>query len=153
MNTSVKTLIGLLLLLAVALVYAFINWPRQARVTSVPDSGIPAGVSAKPGPLPPVADVSQVAQVPEENETLVSRNIFTPLFRLPVQTSLPDIQETQPERASVLPVAIPPSRPMPVFLGKLRHAGQQKVFLSVAGEVYVVAPGDSFGSGNALSFN
>lgn len=150
MNTSVKTLIGFLLLLTVALVYAFIHWPRQARVTSVPDSGISAGVSARPGALPSVADVSQEARTQDENEALVSRNIFAPLFRPPVQASVPDIQENQMESAPVLPAEIlPPPRPIPIFLGKLRHAGQVKVFLSVAGEVYVVGPGDTFGPDSA----
>jgi hypothetical protein len=57
MNTSVKTLIGFLLLLAVALVYAYFSWPRQARVANVPASGISTGISVKPDASPPASEV------------------------------------------------------------------------------------------------
>ncbi|MGE4545599.1 MAG: hypothetical protein AB7D06_15990 [Pedobacter sp.] len=148
MNTSVKTLIGFLLLLAVALVYAYFSWPRQTRVASVPAPGISTGISVKPDASPPAGEVLPKNQVPEERETLVNRNIFSPLFSLPAQASLPEIQESQTESAPLPPVVLPPPTPTPVFLGKLRHAGRQKVFLSVEGEVYVVGPGDSFGADN-----
>jgi hypothetical protein len=150
MNTSVKTLLCFLLLLAVALVYGFLNWPRQARVTHVPGVDSPTGISTKSGVLPSDSGSTQEDQVQEKNVTLVNRNIFAPLFSLPSRDSIPDIKTIPPESVSVLPVELPPPpRPLPIFLGKLRHAGRQKVFLSVEGKVYVVGPGDSFGNDNA----
>lgn len=149
MNTSVKTLIGFLLLLAVALAYAFMNWPRQARLPSVAETEISTGVSGTSGSLRSGPGVSGVGQAFEETESLVNRNIFAPLFDHPSQAPLPDINAIQSGGVAAMPVEIlPPPRPMPIFLGKLRHAGQQKVFLSVEGEVYVVGPGDSFGPDN-----
>lgn len=150
MNTSVKTLIGFSLLLVVALLYAYITWPRQARVTKVPASDMSTAIASNSGALPSSINISQEAPIPEENETLVNRNIFAPLFSLPLPSSMPDNQDTLSENSSALPVEVlPPPRPMPIFLGQLRHAGQQKVFLSIEGKVYVVGHDDSFGPDNA----
>lgn len=148
MNNSIKILTGFLGLLAVALVYAYLNWPRQSHVSLLPLSTPTAPVQITAA-LPSVPIDLQAPEVTPENATLVSHNIFAPLFTPPPQTSIPDIKQTNyPESVVGRVETIPPPRTRPVFLGKLQHAGLQRIFLSVEGEVYVVGLLDYFGPDN-----
>lgn len=150
MSDSVKVLLILLAVLALAGIYAVLNWPRQARIAPGPPQ---TGVVVKP-PRTPRAEGRPPRPVTPEGEEQpdaspeVTHNIFAPLFASPP----PPVARTDfeppvmPPPESLTPP--PPPRPVPEFLGLLRHEGGQRIFLSVEGEVFVVAPGGRFGPGN-----
>lgn len=156
MNKSVKVLLVLSGLLVLALYYAYVNWPRQSRVPRKEPSMSRPAATIEPR-LQKATETPEVAGEKKEPAVVVSHNIFAPLFPPPAPPKKPPKTITPAKsggRPSPGPVGdmvppLPPPRPRPVFLGALSYEGGQKVFLSVAGEVYVLAPGERFGPGNA----
>jgi hypothetical protein len=151
MNSSVKVLSVLAGLLAVALVYAYIQWPRQSRVA------MEARPVSRTVSLPAKIDSSSKSDALRGREEQKSdagggtHNIFAPLFAPPVRVRKPAPVNTKPSHTAIRAVQppVPAARPRPIFLGLLRHEGGQKAFLSVSGEVFVVGPGDRFGPDNS----
>ncbi len=151
MTRSVKILIVFLSMLAVALVYAYINWPRQARVASRPATAPRAVVPSETADMPATNGVAlQEPEGGQDDSPVVIRNIFAPLFSVPARPARPAIKTPVPPPDTVgsIEPPPPPPRPRPFFVGMLRYEGRQRVFFSFAGEVYVVGPGDRFGPDN-----
>ncbi|MDY0262281.1 hypothetical protein [Syntrophotalea acetylenica] len=149
MNRSLKILLPFLLLLGGALLYAYLNWPRQNTVSdsppfaAVPRKPVDAGQEAAMAPVEKDADRSGPS----------ARDIFAPLFPAAAKPRLSSTANGRPAQASAsasaaLAPLTPPPPPRPVFLGMLKHAAVHRVFLSVSGEVFVVRSGERFGPGD-----
>lgn len=143
MSNSGKTLLALLGVLALALVYAYINWPRQTRF-GIERSPV---VSPVTDVTPSASDVLGTSENEQGAPDHLTVNIFAPIFVPAVAPPIAAGVEDSPQTVVAAPV-MPPPRPVPVFLGVLRHEGGQKAFLSLEGEVFVVAAGDLFGPEN-----
>lgn len=145
MSNGKKILLIFACLLGMSLIYAYLNWPRQARVTDTPPVQPRAQVSFPAGEGSPPGDGSPV-EAPDGEV----RNIFAPLFPAvvrPAASAVGKPRSVKPSMPAVAPPLAPavPTIPRPVFLGKLKHGGGKSVFLSVLGEVYIVKPGERFG--------
>lgn len=174
MNRQKLALFVLLIVLAVAVVYAFVRFPRQQQV---PSRANPAGKGAvlrnAPAPAPKqgiVADAGTLHLELLQRESLSAvgyrRDIFSPLFKEEQKLStlkLPPPPPPLPKKAPghvVAPVQAPPPPPPPptpaqldeaelgriVFLGFLKKGGERTVFLSRGGEIFVVKKGGFVGS-------
>lgn len=152
MNRKSKLLILLLLLLGLALAYAWGNWPRRQHVSPsqpVGEAVRPADAQS-PGQQPAERVPLELLEPPAAPEKPVTRNIFAPLFTPAKAVTRADrvtsrqARQKPPRRQPTAPVVAAPAA-RPVFQGLLQHAEGAKAFLEVAGEVFVVGPGERFG--------
>jgi hypothetical protein len=150
MNRKSKLLILLLLLLGLALAYAWGNWPRRQHVSP----SQPVGKAVRPADAPPPGQQPaervplELLEPPEAPEKPVTRNIFAPLFtpaKAVTRTDRAPSRQARQKPPRRQPAAPAVTVPRPVFLGLLQHAEGAKAFLEVAGEVFVVGPGERFG--------
>ncbi len=144
----------LLVILGLAMTYAFWNAPRQARVAST----VPAGSAVKSPAPQKVAILDEKRKVrldllPRKGEAFAApeRNIFRLTEVRPQPAPPPPVQPPPPpvvERPVVKPPPLP-VKPLPhfTFLGFLEKAGQKTVFLTSNNEIYLVKAGQQFGPG------
>jgi hypothetical protein len=147
MTRKQRILLALLGILALALLYGILSYPRQKRVS---DSVPPPAERPRPAPagtitpaehegrrLPEVAE-----EVPTEAEDGVTRNIFAPLY--------PYVPPPRPEiaRPQNGPVQQAPAPPPLRLIGSLEKDGRRLFFFSQAQELYIVHREEPFGVDN-----
>ena len=153
-----RILIALLVLLCLALTYAWLTTPRQRRIPtpssrlSPPESETPALASL------PVVRPLDFSDGQNSVYHAPVKNLFGPLYLpppvqkpRPAATARPKPRPTRPEPQKIMPAARPSGpKPIPALtvLGYLSRGQHVTVFLAArTGEIYLVKQGDSFADG------
>ncbi|PLX92218.1 MAG: hypothetical protein C0621_09885 [Desulfuromonas sp.] len=166
MIRSPRLLLILSIVFVAAMIYAYMSYPRQQRVTV--SSQRVALVTQTPQTLDSEKtvesqelDLTRLARK-ASSSTKAKRDLFS--YRLPAPVvkdalppSLEPVSELQPETKPV-PVVSPPPPPAAsvrsvqiVFLGFLEKEGGRHVFLSADNDLFVVRPGEEFGHDRELT--
>jgi hypothetical protein len=156
-----RLLLVLSFLLVAAVLYAYLETPRQRQV-EVGNSEAEAGTVAENVESSAVATIDDLEFSTEQNDNYKKpvRNLFAALYQAPKVVQLkspqPKTVKTEPKVAQVAvklktePLAIaeeqaPVTRSL-TFMGHLKTAEVMTVFLSTkAGKVYIVKEGERFG--------
>jgi hypothetical protein len=158
MNRKKLLLAVLLLLLAVAVVSAYLRWPRQETVGTLDKA--PRGKNSteqRPAvaPEPTVDDrFVRLDLLQQEGQRFgcFRRNIFRSITRGTMPGGQPPLMALKPPPPPNVPVVPPPSLPQPppvqrdmarfTFLGFLRKDATQTIFLSKDNKIVLVKKGD-----------
>jgi hypothetical protein len=172
MNRKKLALFILLILLALAVVWSYISFPRQKTVSRLKyapgqtqppaKAAAPAGETAKAAPKPVTGDERTVRLDLLEREQSgfkgYRRNIFKPIFtdeiKLMMQKAVAFKPLPLPPVAVLPPKVEPPPVAQPetlqntlarfVFLGYLKKDNRKTIFLSKDKEIILVRKGDKF---------
>ena len=148
-----RIILLLLLVLCVAVGYAWIAMPKQRRVTpgqSAPYQTDRQRQKVSPASFPVIADLD-FSGGEDNSYQKPQRNLFAPLYLPPkAMKPRPVAKVTKPvvRPQKVIPVIISPQGPKPIqplnVLGYLSKAGEHTVFLaSEQGDIYLVKTGDT----------
>ncbi len=154
-----RLLIILFGMLALSILYAVWRTPRQEH-TAASRPGAPIGkkepkVGEKDSPAAAGDELHvrlELLQRDTKGASRPRRDLFSPLFTIRPQVSKPAAPTPLPVIAAPPPqvVLAPPAPPLPPpvqfeFLGFLQKEVEKTVFISAAGEIFIVKNGDRFG--------
>ena len=154
-----RIMLLLLVVLCVAVAYAWLATPKQRRIT--PGQSLPRQTDLRrqkvaPAAFPAVADLD-FSGGGDSRCRAPRKNLFGPLYLPPKPVKPrhvpppPKVTKSVEKPPKVVPVVIPPQglKPIPIqpldVLGYLNKAGEYTVFLSSKkGEIFLVKAGDTF---------
>lgn len=160
MNRKPLILAVLLLILALSLGYSFIMTPRQNKVPPLAKGEFRRTATAAKGAAEGTSgllrlDTALLDMRPEPFPG-VKRNLFRSTSPPPLAPPPKVVTEATPQPVIPPPTVVAPPIVQPVetparalarftFLGYLQRGEARSIFLSSAGEIFVVHPGDRFG--------
>jgi len=155
MNRKLVVLIALLVVLALALVYAFWTSPVQEQAVTSPSKHRSTASTPKKVAQDGLTVKLELLENDEEAFHGVKRDLFGPLFPPPRIEKRP--VAPPPVVAPPPPPVIKPPTPVEIvrrelskftFMGYLRKQDKWTIFLSSNGEIFLVQEGDRFGKNN-----
>lgn len=154
-----RLLILLLIVLCAAIIYSWMETPRQRRVTeSAPDRKVSTGRDVPQLDVAPEIEDLDFSGGSEHKYQKPKKNLFAALYQPPkaVVKRQPRKPKAKPKAVKVAPKVIqpvvqiprpvgpPPMKPLN-FLGHLKKDGQMTAFLSsYKGDIFLVKKGDKF---------